>query len=164
MHPLCLDVHLLLHRLLRRHSYTFHAAHAGAVRARALLRLAPPRAELPPGYSAFADFSDEDLARLQKSLELLIDEAKGKRVLIVLLPVLRDLLRHGRGETDLLSKRLAPLEERGNVTVVNLLPVLLAGGRDWRGYYFPCDYHWNAAANHAAAMHLRRHYPPPSAR
>ncbi len=149
-----------LHRLLRRHSYTFHAAHAGMVRARALLRLAPPSTELPPGYSAFSDFSDEDFARLQKSLELLIDEAKGKRVLILLLPVLRDLHRYGRGDTDSLSKRLASLEERGDVTVVNLLPVLLTGRRDWSGYYFPCDYHWNAAANRAAAAHLRRYYPP----
>jgi hypothetical protein len=85
--------------------------------------------------------------------------------LIVLLPVLRDLVRHGRGEQDRLSAELASLEDLGekpgDVTVVNLLPVFLAGNRDWRTYYFPCDYHWNAAANYVAASYLRRFYQPP---
>jgi hypothetical protein len=147
--------------MLRRHSYTFHATRAAAVRIRALLGRTPPDVTLPPGYSAFSDFDDADLGRLTESLTLLIEEAHGKRVLIVLLPVLRDLVRHGRGERDRLSAELAALEDLGDVTVVNLLPVLLAGSRDWRSYYFPCDYHWNAAANDVAASYLRRFYEPP---
>lgn len=151
-----------LHRLLRRHSYTFHATQAAVVRARALLGLTPPQTQLPPGYSAFFDFSDADLGRLKASLTLLIEEAEGKRVWIVLIPVLRDLVRHGRGEQDRLSRELAPLEDLGDVTIVNLLPVLGAAGRDWRSYYFPCDYHWTAAANYVAASYLRRLYDAPS--
>ncbi len=148
-----------LTRWLRRHTWSYAAADrlAGAVRQRFSTGDGLGGYQSAPGVSYFYDFSDEQFALLEQSLELLADSARGRELAIVLIPNQPDLERYERDGPDPLSARLAAFAERSGARVVNLLPALHAAARatpeGFAHFQLACDYHWNAAA-HALAARL----------
>ena len=108
-------------------------------------------------YSAYNDFNDVDLARLKKAL---VDikataDARGARMGVFLIPRATDFMRlHESG-----ANRLGPIMESWGrdvgIPVKDLLPDMEArGGADYRSYFLPCDGHWSAKGNEAAARIL----------
>ncbi len=134
-------------RFLRHHSYAYNAlrtlrALAGAgerARARARVR------------SYFWDFSETQLALLERSLELLAEAARGKALVVVLLPSKRDLRWVDELGPSRLAERLRPFAERTGARVVDLLPAMHAHTRPWKRYFLSCDHHWGAYGNRIAA-------------
>jgi VWFA-related protein len=135
-------------RLLRRHSYAYAASHAALANLRH--RLSGETAEAPL-LSRFYDFSDEQFDRLEYILEELASEAEGKRLVVLLLPTVRDFDVYRAGEPTPLSQRLEALDSREDVRVIDLLPVMAAYTDQWERYSFSCDYHWSSFANWVAA-------------
>lgn len=108
------------------------------------------------GYSGFYDFTEGEFALLEHSLELLAEEATQKKLVVLLVPLMRDMGRYHLDGDDPLSKRLVDFEERTGARVINLLPVMYRNAiEDKARYRFECDFHWNALANQAAARAIR---------
>jgi len=146
---------------LRRYTWIYAAADrlTGAVRQRVSGSAGLGGYETAPGVSYFYDFSEEQYALLEHSLELLAQSAQGRKLAIVLIPSQPDLERYERDGPDPLSARLAAFAERSGARVVNLLPALHAAARatpeGFAHFQFACDYHWNAAAHALAARLIR---------
>jgi len=140
-----------LRRVLRRNSYLFHTA-------RELLYPRTPQTKVLQKPSEVAsslhDYDEKGLATLTRCLELLIEQAGARRVVVVLIPVFKDFVRCGAVGPGGLASALAPLEELGDVVIVDLLPGMLAETADAAGYFFSCDYHWDADGNAAALQSL----------
>jgi acetyltransferase AlgX (SGNH hydrolase-like protein) len=116
--------------------------------------LHPPEAS-PRPVSAFYRFTEEDFDRLRFCLERLVARAEGRPVAVVLIPAEVDLLRYAPPDPSPLAQRLRGALGGSSVQVVDLLPPLAERAATPESYYFPCDYHWNAAANEVAAAILR---------
>jgi hypothetical protein len=131
-------------RWLRLHSYTFHALRT-ALRDRSLRSMGPQP-------SRFYEFSEADYRRLETILGMLIEAARDKRVVLVLMPTVPDLRRYSAGPGfDPLSQRLRDWATAHDALVVNLLPGMAGDLRRARGYFHSCDRHWNTLG-HAVAF------------
>ncbi len=108
-------------------------------------------------YSGYNDFNDVDLARLKKALEDIktTADAHTARVGVFLIPRATDFMRlHQAG-----ANRLGPLMEAWGhevgIPVKDLLPDMDArAGANYHSYFLPCDGHWSARGNEAAAQIL----------
>jgi hypothetical protein len=142
---------------LRRNTWIYAATDRlmGAVRQRLFGTNGFGGYETALSVSHFYDFSAEQYALLEHSLELLAESARGRKLAIVLIPSQPDLERYERDGPDPLSARLAAFAERSGARVVNLLPGLHAAARGtpegFAHFQLACDYHWNAAAHDLAA-------------
>jgi hypothetical protein len=140
-----------LRRLVRHNSYLFHAMrHLFYPRQKPEVVLQKP-SEVE---SLLHDYDEEGLAVLTRCLELTIAEAGARRVIVVLMPVYKDFVRCGAVGPGGLARALAPLEQLGDVVIVDLLPSMAAQTPDASGYYFSCDAHWDADGNAAAVRAL----------
>jgi len=140
-------------RWLRRNSYAYQAVKAAA--SRLGFAAAPPDPAARKG-SRFYDFSEGDVRRLEFILDELRSEAGNRELVVLLLPVARDLRRYERDGADPLSQRLGAWAARSKVTLVNLLPPLAKAASASEAIAFACDYHWNAKAHAAAVRVVRR--------
>ncbi len=160
-------------RWLREYTWTYAASDrlTSAVRQRLSGSAGLGGYETAPGVSYFYDFSEEQYALLEHSLELLAESVKDRKLAIVLIPNQPDLERYERDGADPLSARLAAFAERRGARVVNLLPAMHDAARatpeGFAHFQFTCDYHWNAAAHALAARLIQETlagfvYPLPS--
>lgn len=101
--------------------------------------------------SFFYDASEAQIRLLEESIDLVAQEAKGKRVAVVLLPALRDLRRHAFSGPDPLTPRLEAFGRSRGIRVVSLLEPMASRTKRWSAYYFPCDYHFSPEGHAAAA-------------
>jgi hypothetical protein len=144
---------------LRRHSYAANALLALQSRFTARrLEARGPLLEAPQGQYAswFYDFREPELARLVAVLRMLADEAQGKPVAVLLLPVAYDLSRHAASGPPPLADRLRASLEGTQIRIVDLLPELAWSGTPSEALYFPCDYHWSTTAHAIAARIVQR--------
>jgi hypothetical protein len=135
-----------LRRLLRHHSYAFHALRSAL---RNTSGDARSSAE-PQTRSWFYDASEHQLALLEAVLERLARSAGSRPVAVLLIPIERDMQRYAREGPDPLSARLRALAEGSNLRIVNLLPYMAERYRTWSEYRLFCDYHWSRFGNHTA--------------
>jgi SGNH hydrolase-like domain, acetyltransferase AlgX len=142
-----------LRHALRNLSYAFNAYLVAEVHAKARA-MAPRRQALPAATrrapSWFYDYDEAQVRRLEEVLSMLAREARGKRVIVLLLPTLGDLQRYALSGPDPLSERLEPAARREGIQLVDLLPFFAHYTPEWRRYYLPCDYHWSAFGNEVA--------------
>jgi hypothetical protein len=135
-----------LRRLLRHHSYAFHAARR-ALRRRSVRT--KPRND-PLTHSWFYDASERQLALLDVVLERLARRAGDRLVAVVLIPVEADMRRYARDGPSPLAERLRRLAEGSNLRIVDLLPYMAERYRTWSAYQLECDYHWSRFGNTVA--------------
>jgi hypothetical protein len=168
-----------LARWLREYTWTWAAAErlTNALRQRFAGGAGLGGYQTAPGVSYFYDFSEEQYALLEHSLELLAQSARDRKLAIVLIPNQPDLERYERDGADPLSARLSAFAERHGARVVNLLPAMHDAARStpegFAHFQLTCDYHWNAAAHAFAARQIQealagfvyplRSGPPPAA-
>ena len=95
--------------------------------------------------SFYYDYDQADLAITRYTLNRLVRAADGRPVVIVTIPMLRDLQNlHDRGQPPLPTWFGQMGKELGFV-YVDLLPVLAANAGDWDSYYHECDHHWTSS-------------------
>jgi hypothetical protein len=107
----------------------------------------------PHTYSGYNDYSETDLARLQKALLDIKSTAdvRGATLDVFLIPRANDFQRYGAGE-DRLGRVLEAWGRNSGIRVKDLLPEMAArSGGHYRSYFLPCDDHWSAAGTQAAA-------------
>jgi hypothetical protein len=139
-------------RVLRRHAFSYQAAGValrrfGVGRAREDVRARTG--------SRFYDFAPGDVERLEFVLDELRREVGKRELIVLLLPVARDLRRYTRDGADPLSQRLGVWAERNDAKLLNLLPPMARAFSEPDEIAFPCDYHWNARAHATAAKIVR---------
>lgn len=100
--------------------------------------------------SMFYDFSEKDWLVMRYTIEQLMQEAKGKQVVIFAATSPVDFMRYAP-EVSPLSAKLFALAEELNFTYVDMLPLMHAHDQEYAKYYFTCDHHWNSYANEVAA-------------
>ncbi len=101
-------------------------------------------------YSGYYDYTKSQSDKLKYILEKLKEEAAGKKVIVVLIPVKNDLLRFN-GEIPGLSKEMAAFCYAKQLQFIDLLPAFDEQSPYPGDWYLTCDGHWNAAANKKAA-------------
>ena len=104
--------------------------------------------------SFYYDYDQADQAITRYTLDRLVRDAAGRPVVIVTIPMLRDLLNlKDRGQPPL-PAWFAQMSRELGFTYVDLLPVLAADAGDWGSYYHACDHHWTSKANALVAKVL----------
>ena len=146
-------------QLLRRHSYAYNAA-AHAIyswRRRGKPDLRPPSKDASGlVHSYFYDFTERQFDLLRHSLELLVAEAEGKRVAVLLIPAHRDLVRYHQSGESPLQQRLGELAAQRGFRLVNLLPAMHDYTPHWDEFHLSCDFHWNDFGHAVAARIVER--------
>jgi hypothetical protein len=137
-----------IRRLLRLHTWSGNAALAGAMAWR--------MRRYHEGDSFAYRFTDRQAALLEAVLRILMREAEGRRVVVVIVPTLTELRDYERFGASRLEAQLRTLGDEIGFRVVDLTPPMAARPRDWNRYYLPCDYHWSAYGHHVAAEILER--------
>jgi hypothetical protein len=104
--------------------------------------------------SFYYDYDQNDQAITRYTLDRLMHAADGRPVVIVTIPMKRDLQNlKDRGPPPLPTWFRQMSKELGFV-YADLLPVLAANVGDWDSYYHECDHHWTAKANALVAKVL----------
>jgi hypothetical protein len=104
--------------------------------------------------SFYYDYDRADQAITRYTLNRLVRAADGRPVVIVTIPMLRDLLNlKDRGQPPL-PAWFGQMSRELGFTYMDLLPVLAANEGDWSGYYHACDHHWTSKANALVAKAL----------
>lgn len=110
--------------------------------------------------SFFYDASEEQIRLLEESITRIAEDAKGRKLAVVLLPALRDLRRHAFSGPDPLTPRLEAFGRERGIRVVSLLEPMATRTQRWSRYYFPCDYHFSPEGHAAAAEILAESLEP----
>ncbi len=107
--------------------------------------------------SRFYDFTEEELQRMIFSLQKLREASRGKKLTLMLIPMIADLKRYDRDGKSPLASKLEAWGQGQDVVVIDLLPWLHDYQKDWAAYSLPCDGHWSAQG-HRAAFELVQKY------
>ena len=88
-------------------------------------------------------FSDDELNYMRYSLQRLVNEAKGKKVVFMSIPIKNDVDAIRNGHKNLLDSRLRQFCNQNGILFVPLLPDLLAYKGNLDDLYVDCDGHWS---------------------
>lgn len=108
-------------------------------------------------FTKYEQFTEEEWQYVSYSLSKLIEEAKGKKVLIVSIPTLADLIALKHGTPNRLDPLLAKFCQEQKVDFIPLVPSFLAYKGNLAHLYIECDGHWSAKGESFAADALLRH-------
>jgi hypothetical protein len=109
-------------------------------------------------YSRFYDFTDAEYHRMAYSLEKLREASAGKRMTVLLIPILNDIIRYDQEGKSPLAVRLEALGKEKGFQVWDLTPWFHRDREKWAEYYFSCDNHWNEYGNQKAFEFLQTNY------
>lgn len=104
--------------------------------------------------SFYYDYDKSDEAITRYSLDRLVRAADGRPIVIVTIPMKRDLLNLPQRGPPPLPIWFKQLSNELGFVYVDLLPVLAANVGDRDNYYHECDHHWTAKANALVAKAL----------
>lgn len=141
---------------LRGYTYTFNAWER-------LVSVMKVKSSMPDqnskGYSGYYDYTVSQLNKLKYVLKELKEEAKGKKVVLVTIPVISDFIRYEVSREAPLSKELGKFSKEVGITYIDLLPEMFEG--DWQRYKLPCDNHWSEYGNQVVSDLILKHmrYP-----
>lgn len=91
------------------------------------------------------------------SLEKLLASAKGKKVILVGMPILSDVEAYDTQRVDDFSPRIQALCRQYGADYINLLSILHAQkSGNWQHFYIPCDGHFSALGEKLVAQTLLR--------
>jgi lysophospholipase L1-like esterase len=104
-----------------------------------------------PTYSGFYDYSRDDFDKLILSLDLIVKQAAGRQMHVILAPGYIDLYSSKSKKHSPLGNDLRAWARDRTVQIVDLLPRLHARiGRRVKSVeqlFLPCDTHWNATGH-----------------
>lgn len=123
-----------VHAVFMDNSYTYHLLKG--VRMQQFIK--PKK-----NYSRYNEHSEEEWKVFAHSLEKLFEAAAGKRVLLVMYPILSDIKAYDATKKNQLNDKVKALCDRYQVSYIDLLPYFHAYEGDWQDLYVPCDGHWS---------------------
>jgi hypothetical protein len=101
--------------------------------------------------SYYFDYDEKDFALVRFILERLMKSAGKRTLILVTIPLMRDLLNlRDRGQPPL-PARFEQLSKELGFIYVDLLPTFAADPGNWERYYHTCERHWTREANAIAA-------------
>lgn len=106
-------------------------------------------------YSPYEDYSSADWDRMRFSLEMLMKEARDKKLVLVTIPDLRDVIRFenmNNPESLHLNQEISRFANIYDAVHIDLLPAFKGGAP--KDFYLTCDGHWNAYGNATVASYL----------
>jgi len=105
-------------------------------------------------HSGYYDFRPEQLDAVLWSFGQIKARAGAREVTILVIPRLVDFLRRAGHDESPLLPALRRFGAENDVHIVDLLEPMRRLGGDPARFFLPCDGHWNAAGNAAAAEAL----------
>ena len=102
-------------------------------------------------FSIYEQFNNDDWNYVSYSLEKLIKEAKGKKVIILSIPTLWDLNALKRGKVNRIDPLLAKFCHNNGVEFIPLASAFMAYKGNLEQLYVPCDGHWSVQGEAYAA-------------
>lgn len=147
----------MLRQFFRRRLYTFNAFSTlyrslSAKEQQNVDEIAVNSGKRFPSY--YYDLGEEQFNLLRYCIERMVEEADGKRVAIVLIPVFNDFMRFRETKQRPLTEKLLELAaSQRSLRIVDLLPLMYqqTGKRQVKSYFRKHDYHWNEYGNKVAA-------------
>ena len=136
-------------RILREFSHTYHFINF--LQNRLKQKFLSRDASKAQTYSGYFDFTPRQFDRLQFSLEKILQEAKGKEVLIFTIPRYRDFLRFETGVVPPVVEQLQFFAEQHQVEYKDLSACMVAKNYPVEDFFLTCDAHWNELGNQLAA-------------
>ncbi|MEP6675413.1 MAG: hypothetical protein ABJA78_09665 [Ferruginibacter sp.] len=113
------------------------------------------KAEVDPfsnqGISGYYDYKQSELNKLLFIIKKLKDEAIGKKIIILTLPVKNDFEKYRVNKIIPLKNSLDSFSRAEGITYLDLLTTLHLKENDPDKLYFQCDGHWNEYANKLAS-------------
>jgi hypothetical protein len=85
----------------------------------------------------------------------LFEEAKGKQVIVVTIPILKDIKLFQKNHKNTLSAQLSSFCKANNVSYIDLLPSF-GSYPNPEQFYVTCDGHWNEKGEKMAAEILEK--------
>lgn len=104
--------------------------------------------------SQYYDYKPAELNKLFFIIKKLQEEANGKKLILLTLPVLPDFERYRSERSVPLKNSLDSLAAADHFVYVDMLTNLALKEKDPDKLFFKCDAHWNAYANQLAAQIL----------
>jgi hypothetical protein len=101
--------------------------------------------------SEYYDYKPSELKKLCFIIKKLKEEANGRRIILLTLPVKSDFERYSSDRVIPLKNSLDSLSRAENFVYVDLLTNLELKEKDTDKLYFKCDGHWNEYANKLAS-------------
>jgi hypothetical protein len=92
--------------------------------------------------SIFEEYPQDKWGTFSYSLEQLFEEAKGKKILVLTIPILKDIQLYQKNHKNTLAPKMASFLKNKGVEYIDLLPIL-AREKNPEQFYHPCDGHWN---------------------
>ena len=108
-------------------------------------------------FTKFEQFTDDEWHYVTYSLQKLIDEAKGKQILLLSIPTLWDIKALKNGKTNRVDPLLAEFCRRNRINFIPLTPAFLDYKGNPQQLYVPCDGHWSVWGESYAADVLFHH-------
>ena len=106
--------------------------------------------------SMFENYPKDKWETFSYSLKKLVEEAKGKQVIMITIPTLKDILLYRKNHKNTLSAQMDRFCGENNVNYIDLLPSFSAVGNP-NELYVECDGHWNEKGEKLAAELLLKH-------
>ena len=107
--------------------------------------------------SVFENYPNDKWKIFSYSLEKLILEAKGKRVILLTIPTLKDVQIYQKHRKNVLSVQMEKLCKKNQVSYIDLLPGF-STVKNPSDLYVVCDGHWNERGEKLAAEILLKHH------
>ena len=101
--------------------------------------------------SGYYDYSRENLGKICFILEKIKQQAIGKRIIVVTIPVAEDIKRFRKVGKPSLHDSMDSFCRRNNMEYVDLLPHMAGIPQAEKLFFFDCDFHWNREGNKFAA-------------
>ena len=106
--------------------------------------------------SMFENYPKDKWAIFSYSLRKLIEEAKGKQVILLTIPTLKDVQLYQKNHKNTLSGQMEAFCDQHRVNYIDLLPYFTAI-KNPNELYVECDGHWNEKGEKLAAEILLNH-------
>ena len=112
--------------------------------AQTVLKLAQNRVKVGATWTRYAQFSDAEWRVMTHSLEQLKQDAAGKSVVFVSLPIMLDVKALRAGADNKFDRQMRVFCQQQGIGFISLVPHALAYKGNLADLYVPCDGHWTA--------------------
>jgi len=106
--------------------------------------------------SMFENYPKDKWPTFSYSLKKLIEEAKGKQIIVLTIPILKDVKLYQKNHTNSLSVKMEEFCRKNYVNYIDLLP-FFGTVKNPNELYVECDGHWNEKGEKLAAEILLKH-------
>ncbi|WP_133299781.1 SGNH/GDSL hydrolase family protein [Larkinella punicea] len=108
-------------------------------------------------FSRYEQFTEEEWNRVRYSLKKLKEEAGGKKVILLSIPILPDLKALKQGKSNRVDPLLSQFCQQNGIGFIPLAPSFLKYKGDPEQLYVSCDGHWTVQGEALAAEVIMNH-------